>query len=130
MRKVHENQVRLKLNDTYQLLTHADVNLLRDNKDAANKNTETLMDTSKKVGLQVKVEKTKYMLPSRNQNAGQNHDINTVNRLFENVAKFKSLETTATNQNLIQEEIKGKLNSGNTANQSRSFCLLVCCPKM
>jgi hypothetical protein len=39
-------------------------------------NKETLIDASKKVGLEVNTEKTKYMLLSRHQNAGQNHDIN------------------------------------------------------
>jgi hypothetical protein len=40
------------------------------------------------------------------QNAGQNHDIKRANRSFENVAQFKYLGATVTNQNLIQEEIK------------------------
>jgi hypothetical protein len=49
-----------------------------------------------------------YMLLSRHQNVGQNRDIKkTKNRLFENVSQFKYLGTTVTNQNLIQEEIKG-----------------------
>jgi hypothetical protein len=50
---------------------------------------------------------------SRQQNAGQNHNMKTANRSSENVATFKHLGTTLTNQNLIQEEIKSKLNSGN-----------------
>jgi hypothetical protein len=69
------------------------------------KNTQTLIDASKEVGLDVNTEKTKYMLPSRHQNAGQNHDIKIGNRCFENVSQFKYLGTTITNQNLIQEEI-------------------------
>jgi hypothetical protein len=36
---------------------------------------ETLMDDSKEVGLEVNTEKTKYMLLSRHQNSGKNHDI-------------------------------------------------------
>jgi hypothetical protein len=49
---------------------------------------------------------TKYMLMTRHQNAGQNHNIKIANRSFENMAQFKYLGTTVTNQNLIQEEIK------------------------
>jgi hypothetical protein len=53
------------------------------------------------------------MLLSRHQNAGHNHDIKMANRRFENVAQFRYLGKTVTNQNLIQEEIKRRLNSGN-----------------
>jgi hypothetical protein len=54
------------------------------------------------------------MLVSRDQNAGQNREIKVGNRSFENVSQFKYLGTTVTNQNLIQEEIKRRLNSANT----------------
>jgi hypothetical protein len=47
-----------------------DVNLLGDNIDTINKNTQTIIDASKEVGLEVNVEKTKYMMVSRDQNAG------------------------------------------------------------
>jgi hypothetical protein len=58
--------VGLKLNGTHQLLAYADdVNLLGDNIDTIKKNTETLIDTSKEVGLEINVEKTKYILISR-----------------------------------------------------------------
>jgi hypothetical protein len=50
------------------------VNLLRDIIDTIKKNTETLSDTSKEVGLEINIEKTKYMLLSHHQIAGQNHD--------------------------------------------------------
>jgi hypothetical protein len=50
----------LKLNGTHQLLAYADdVNLLGDNIDTINNNTETLIDASKEVGLEVNIEKTK-----------------------------------------------------------------------
>jgi sorting nexin-29 len=111
--------VGLKLNRTHQLLAYADdVNLLGDNIDAIKKNTETLTDASKEIGLKISVEKTKYMLPSRHRNAGQNRDIKIVNRSFENVSQFNYLGTTVTNQNLIQEEIKRRLNSGNACYHS------------
>jgi hypothetical protein len=57
--------VGLKLNGTHQLPAYADVNLLGDNIDTVNKNTETLIDAVREVGLEINVEKTKYMLPSR-----------------------------------------------------------------
>jgi hypothetical protein len=68
--------VVLKLNVIHQLLAYADdVNLLGDNMDIRNKNTGTLIESSKEVGLEVNVEKTKYMLVSRDQNVDQNWDI-------------------------------------------------------
>jgi hypothetical protein len=45
--------------------------------------------------------------------AGQNHSIKIANRSFESVAKFKYLETTLTDQNCMQEDIKSRPNSGN-----------------
>jgi hypothetical protein len=55
---------------------------------------------------------------SQDQNAGQNREIKIGNRPFENVSQFKYLGTTATNQKLIQEEIKRRLNSGNACYHS------------
>jgi hypothetical protein len=62
------------------------INVLLYNIDTINKNTQTLIDASKEVGLEVNVEKTKYMLVSRDQNAGQNREIKIGNRSFENVS--------------------------------------------
>jgi hypothetical protein len=53
------------------------------------------------------------MLLTRYQNAGQNLDIRITNRSFENVSHLKYFETIVRNQNLIQEEIKRRLNSVN-----------------
>jgi hypothetical protein len=58
------------------------------------------------------------MLLSRHQNVGQNRDIKIANRSFENVSQFKYFEMTVTDQNLIQEEIKRRLNSGNACYHS------------
>jgi hypothetical protein len=69
---VQENQMGLKLNGTHKLLVYAgDVNILGDNIVAIKKNTQTLIDANKKIGLEVNTEKTKYISLSRHQNAGQ-----------------------------------------------------------
>jgi hypothetical protein len=90
------------------------VNILGYNIDTISKNIETLIIASKEVDLEINVKKTKCMLLSRHQNAGQNPDVEIANRSFENVSQFKYLDTTVTNRNLIQ---------------SRTFCLLVYCRK-
>jgi hypothetical protein len=63
-------------------------------------------------GLEVNGGKTKYMIMSRNQNAGQSQKIKT-NRSFEKVKQFKYFGTTLMNQNSIQEESKSRLKSRN-----------------
>jgi hypothetical protein len=100
---------------THQLLVYADI--LGDNINTI-KNTKTLIDASKEVGIEVKAEKAKCMLLSCCQNIGQNHDIKIADRCFENVAQFKYLGTTITNKNLIQDEIKRRLNSDNACYHS------------
>jgi hypothetical protein len=63
------------------------------------------------------------MLLSRHQNVGQNLDLEIANRSFENVSEFKYLGTTVTKQNLIQEEIKRRLSSGNACYHSAQSLL-------
>jgi hypothetical protein len=66
----------------------------------------------------VNAEKAKYMVKSRDQNAGQNGYIQIGNKSFETVEQFIYLGTTLTNQNSIHEEIKSRLNSGNAFSSS------------
>jgi hypothetical protein len=89
IRGVQANQEGLKLNDTHQLLVYADdVNILGGSIHSIKKNAEELMIGSKEIGLEVKGEKTKYMVMSRNQNAGHNYNINIDNKSFERVEEL------------------------------------------
>jgi len=58
-------------------------------------------------------DKTKYMVMSRDQNAGRSHNIKIDNSSFERVEEFRYLGKTVKNKNYIQEEIKSRLMSGN-----------------
>jgi hypothetical protein len=89
-----------------------DVNLLGDSVNTVKENTESLLEISRDVGLEINAEKTKYMIMSHHPNSGQNQNIRIANESFEN-SKFKYLGTTFTNQNDIYDEIKSRLNSGN-----------------
>jgi hypothetical protein len=68
-------------------------------------NQVSLCNAHKEIDLEVNVEKTKYMVMSRDQNAGKNHNIKLDNKSFERVEQFKYLGTTLTYRNSIQEEI-------------------------
>jgi hypothetical protein len=53
------------------------------------------------------------MLMSQSQKIGQKHSIKIVNRSFEDVAKFRYLGTTLSEQNWMHKEMDNRLNSGN-----------------
>jgi hypothetical protein len=73
---------------------------------------ETSVQAGRDIGLDINAEKTKYLVMSRDQNAGC-HSIKNDNNSFESTEEFKHLGTTFTNQNSIQEEINSQLKSGN-----------------
>ena len=81
----------MKLNGTHQLLAYADdVNILGGSAHTVKENAEA----SKEIGLEVNAEKTKYMVMSRDRNAGQDHGVKIDNSSIESVEEFKYLGTT------------------------------------
>jgi hypothetical protein len=77
------------------------------------KNEETLLIASKGLRLEVNADKAKYMVRSRDQNAGRNHSIKTDHSSVEKLEETKYFGTNLKNQNSLQGEINSRLKSGN-----------------
>jgi len=80
-----------------------DVNIMEGNVHTIKEKAEVLVVTSKEIGLEVNAHKAKYMVMSREQNAGSCHNIKIDNCYFEMMEKFKYLGTKLKNQNSIQK---------------------------
>ena len=71
IRRVQVNQDGLKLNGTHHLLAYADdANILGESIHTLKKNAEALVAAASEIGLEVSADKTKYMVRSRDQDAG------------------------------------------------------------
>ena len=91
VRRVRVSQDGFKLNGTHQLLVYADdVNILEGSVHTVKENAEALIVASKETGLEVNACKTKNMVMSRDQNAGQIHSMKT-DISFQIVEEFKYL---------------------------------------
>jgi hypothetical protein len=114
IQKVKKYKKGLKLNGLNQLFVYADdVDLLGDDIHELQSNTDTLVAACSEIGLQVNVEKTKYMITSRNAEEEGNRNITINNMTIEKVNKFKYLGAYITSRNEVAEEIKSRLVSGN-----------------
>jgi hypothetical protein len=62
-------------------------------------NSDALVVATKEIVLEVNTNKTKYMVMSRDRNAGWGHGVNIDNTSIERVEEFKYLGPTLTYQN-------------------------------
>jgi hypothetical protein len=114
IRGVPLKQVRLKLKCKHRLLVYADdVHILGGTVYVTQKNTESLVVAIKETGLEVNADKTKYIVISRDQNAGRSHSTNSDSNFCERVEPFRYLGTIVTYHDSVQEEIKNRLKSRN-----------------
>jgi hypothetical protein len=121
IRRVQENQERLILNWAHQFLEYADdVNIVGENIDTIQKNTNALLDANKEVGLEMNPEKNKYMPMSWCPKTGQRQGIKIANGSFESVQSSNILFMRRLRADYIREML--------ATIQFRVFCHLACCP--
>ena len=103
IRRVQVNQDGLKLNGTHQLLVYAeDVNILGGSVHTVKENAEALVVATKDINA----DKTKYMIMSRDQDAGRSHSMKIDNSCIERAEEFKYLGTTLTNKILFRKKLR------------------------
>jgi len=71
--------------------------------------TEALVAATRETGLEVSADKSKFMVTSRDQNAGRIHCFRIHNSTFERMELFKYLGKNLTNQNSIAEKLRAHL---------------------
>ena len=114
----------MRLNGTYQLLDYADdVNILVGSIHTLKENAEALVAATREIGLEVRIDKTKYMVMSRDQNAVRNHSVRIDNNTFERVEGFKIFGNIFNTSKFYSGRNKEQI-------EVRIFCLLGCYPKI
>jgi hypothetical protein len=69
-------------------------------------NAEALVPATKEIGLEVNTDKTKYMVMSRDRNAGRGEGVRIDNRSIERVEVLKYLGATLTDQNSMRKKLR------------------------
>ena len=71
-----------------------DVNILGGSIYTIKGNAEALVAATGEIGLEIRADKTKCVVKSRDQNAGRNHSVRINNSTFERLEEFKYLGKT------------------------------------
>ena len=88
--RVQVTQVILNFNGTHQLLFNADdVNTLGGKVHTIKEKAEALVFAIEETGIEVNADKSKYIVMSRDQDAGRSHSVKIDNNSFERVEEFK-----------------------------------------
>jgi len=87
-------------------------------------NAEALIVASKEIGLEVNVDKAKYMVVCWDQKAGRGHSMKIDITSFEMVEELRYLGTTLTNQSLFWKKLTALWSQGMLAIiRCRMFCI-------
>ena len=71
----------MKVNGTHHLLAYADDNILGGSVHTVKANAEAGLVATKETGVEVNADKTKYMIMSRDHNAGRSHSMKIIVQL-------------------------------------------------
>jgi hypothetical protein len=107
IKRVQVNQDGLKVSGKHQIVAYADdVHILGGSVHTVKENAEALAVVTKEIGLEVNANKTKYMVMSREQNAGLDDSLKTDSSSIERVEGIKYVGTTLTDQNLFLKKLR------------------------
>jgi len=90
-----------------------DVDLIGEDTEVLQSKTDALVKACEEIGLQINIDKTKYMITSRNTGNEGNKNIIIRDEVIEKVNKFKYLGAYVTSKNEVTDEIKSLLVSVN-----------------
>jgi len=127
--RVQVNQDGLKLNGSHQLLVYADdINILGGIVHTITENAEALIVASKEIGLGINANNTKYMVMSRDQNAGRSYNMKIDNVPLKG---WKHSDIWQQIKILFRKKLRADCSQGMLAIiRCRIFGLPVCYPKI